>query len=60
MKKVRKIILYNKKPKSGHAYTVLILKNRQLDAEIIHVDTNRQYSITAPQNIFNSIYMTNV
>lgn len=34
--------------------------NRQLDVEIIHVDTNRQYSITAPQNIFNPIYMTNV
>lgn len=28
--------------------------------KIIHVDTNRQYSITASQNIFNSIYMTNV
>lgn len=26
--------------------------------EIIHVDTNRQYSITASQNIFNPIYMT--
>lgn len=38
--------------------------NRQLDVEkkkkIIHVDTNGQYSITASQNIFNSIYMTNV
>lgn len=40
-----------------HSFDIV---NRQLDVEIIHVDTNGQYSITASQNIFNSIYMTNV
>lgn len=60
MKKVRKIILYDKKRKVDTLYqnTLLDIVNRQLDVEIIHVDTNGQYSITASQNILNSIYMT--
>lgn len=60
-KKVRKITVYNKKLKvdtlTKHVSDIV---NRQLDVKIIHVDTNRQWSITASQNIFNSIYTTNV
>lgn len=65
--KVRKIILYSKKLKKRKKEwtrlpnTLLTLQNWQVDAKIIHVKyKQRQYSITASQNIFNSIYMADV